>query len=86
MHSIASLTTSISCLQMWMNTRKQGLPPNYGSSTGDALKRRDQWHHMVSDVQNKNSGAEIAINQDANIFVTEISASTEQSITLEAGR
>jgi hypothetical protein len=41
---------------------------------------------MVADVDNTSSGADILINQDANIFVSEISPSESLTMALAAGR
>jgi redox-sensitive bicupin YhaK (pirin superfamily) len=30
-------------IQIWINTRKRGLPPNYGSNAGNADARRNNW-------------------------------------------
>ena len=62
-------------IQIWINTRKRGLPPNYGSSVGDAKSRLNQFAHLVSDVQDKDSSTPISINQDANIYVAEVEKS-----------
>jgi hypothetical protein len=51
------------------------LKPTYvGCNEGET--RFDQWVHLVSDVQSKAS-TPIKINQDANIFVLELSSQTE---------
>ena len=76
--------TPLRFIQMWINTRTRGLRPNYGSFQGDEASRRAGWAHIVGDV-NKSGGAKppIEINQDANLYVTELSDSTEsRSITI----
>jgi hypothetical protein len=82
---------------MWINPRQSGLTPKYGSIIGNAEHRRNQWLHMVSDV-NGTSGASkglatgvatgsgvtppILINQDANIYVAEIPLSSDANTVL----
>ena len=80
--------TPLRFIQMWINTRTRGLRPNYGSFQGDEASRRAGWAHIVGDV-NKSGGAKppIEINQDANLYVTELSDATEpRSITIAEGR
>lgn len=79
-------TDPLRFIQIWINTRQRGLAPNYGSSVGDKEKRSDQWHHMVMDVNNKQDKADIAVNQDVNIFVSEISANNKISTSLSGKR
>lgn len=42
--------------------------------------------HMVSDVQNKDQLTPVKINQDANVFVTEVSAGNTVRYELAEGR
>jgi len=63
-------------IQSWILPRSRGLPPNYGSMVGDevaATSRRNQWAHLVSDVQSGDS-TPVEINQDCNVYVTELDA------------
>ena len=62
-------------IQIWINPRKRGLRPNYGSFVGDEKSRLNRFAHLVSDVQDTSSSTPISINQDANIFVAEIEKS-----------
>jgi len=79
-------------IQIWLNTRQRGLKPNYGSLIGNAERRRNQWAHLVRDVQSDPATVDtentIGINCDANIFVAEIDANHDQPVemTLAAGR
>jgi len=60
-------------IQMWLNPNRGGLAPNYGSAVGagrEAL-RLNKWDHMVSSV-GAGDDTPVAINQDANIHVSEI--------------
>lgn len=72
-------------IQMWIKPRKSGLKPAYGSAIGDASSRQNQWAHLVSDV---NSAIEtpVKINQDANIYVAEVSGDNTISFELMPGR
>lgn len=79
-------------IQIWLNTRQRGLPPNYGSLVGNLENRQNKWAHLVRDVRSDpaavNAVSTIAINCDANIFVAEIDANYDQPVemTLAAGR
>lgn len=71
-------TKPLRFIQSWVVPRQRGLPPNYGSMVGDAAAteaRKNQWAHVVSDVKGKET-TPVQINQDCNVFVTELSAST----------
>jgi redox-sensitive bicupin YhaK (pirin superfamily) len=50
-------------IQMWINTRKRGLAPNYGSSSGEEASRQNRWSHLVSDVLDATAQTPIKINQ-----------------------
>jgi len=58
-------------IQVWITTRNRGLQPCYGSTVGDYDSRHNTWHHLVSDRQSTDD-TPIKINQNANIFVSEI--------------
>eukprot|EP01031_Cornospumella_fuschlensis_P033581 gene33581-40624_t len=76
-------------IQIWINTRQRGLKPNYGSMVGDAAAataRRNKWAHLVADVQNKDVDTPIKINQDANIFVSELSGDQTLTYTVSENR
>jgi len=65
-------------IQSWVLPRSRGLPPNYGSMVGDEAadaQRRNQWAHLVSDVRSS-SRSQVQINQDCNVFVTELDPQT----------
>ncbi|CAE7254035.1 unnamed protein product [Symbiodinium pilosum] len=68
--------------------RARGLKPHYGSSLGGkeaAAARKDQWAHLVSD-EMSSARTKIKINQDCNVFATELSAGkTSQPFSI-AGR
>ncbi|CAK9062791.1 unnamed protein product [Durusdinium trenchii] len=63
-------------IQCWVVPRSRGLKPHYGSAAGNEEltgARRDQWCHLVSDVMGSMT-TPVKINQDCNVFVTELSA------------
>jgi len=73
-------------IQMWLTPRARGLPPNYGSTTGSASSRQNQWHHMVSDVQDKNTKTDVEINADSNMYASEISEDKSLKLEIAEGR
>lgn len=80
-----SKTNILRFVQIWITPRSFGLKPNYGSMTGDAPSRQNQWAHLVSDVQQDYSSP-VKINQDANIYVAEMDEGKSLSFTLHEGR
>ncbi len=72
-------------IQIWITTRKRGLTPNYGSFIGDYNKRHNSWSHLVSDTQNKED-VPIKINQDVNLFVTELDENISLSLEIKENR
>ncbi|WP_101773754.1 pirin family protein [Peptostreptococcus faecalis] len=70
-------------LQIWILPDKDGHTPNYGDYMFEWNERVDNWLHMVSP---KDGGAPIRINQDANIYVTEIEAGKEVEFSVGEGR
>jgi len=81
--------TPMRFIQMWVVPRRRGLRPNYGSMLGDgmaAASRRDQWAQVVSDAESP-VPAPVQINQDCNMFVTELSSdASAPSFDLRDGR
>lgn len=72
-------------IQIWINTRQRGLKPSYGSFAGDKKAQDNQWAHLVSDVKSSHQTG-VKINQDANIYVTEVSGENTISFNLSEGR
>eukprot|EP01034_Spumella_vulgaris_P026675 gene26675-33292_t len=72
-------------IQIWLNPRSRGIKPNYGSFTPTPADRRNQWAHLVSDVDSAEVSP-IKINQDANILVTQTKAGNNTTYELKAGR
>ena len=73
-------------IQMWINPRRRGLQPNYGSGVTDVEARHNKFAHLVSDVQNKAVSTPIKINQDANIHVSEFDLGKTVEFSVEEGR
>ena len=73
-------------LQIWITPRRTGLNPNYGSAACPPESRLNQWGHMVSDVENPSAQTAVKINQDANIFATEVEAGRTVTMEMVAGR
>lgn len=45
-----------------------------------------EWRHLVSDVNNTSIDTPVKINQDANIYVTQLKANESNTLTVEAER
>ncbi|KAL7435614.1 hypothetical protein ACHAXM_004747 [Skeletonema potamos] len=73
-------------IQTWITPSRNNLPPNYGSSVGDEKMRWNQWQHLVSSVDNKDSKATVQINQDCNIYSAELELSKTITIPVSEGR
>merc|ERR1712070_249726 len=77
-------------IQTWITPRARSLRPNYGSMVGDesaAAARRNEWAHLVSDVESQEVCAPVQINQDCNMYVTELDPSTPApAVVLGEGR
>ncbi len=56
-------------IQIWILPDKKGLIPQYGSKRFNITSRHNKFLHIVS---GKDKSGPISINQDANIFVSEI--------------
>lgn len=72
-------------IQIWINPRRLGLPPKYGSAVGAFERRHNNFDHLTSDVQSSHA-TPIKINQDANIHVAEIDAGTSTPFSVGEGR
>ena len=87
-------------IQMWFNPRQFNLKPNYGSFKGDAARRHNQWHHILTDVAHEAkedsppkdpvakalAAVPIKINQDVNIFVTSLDKKKSLPFKVQPGR
>ena len=73
-------------IQSWILPRDQGLTPRYGSFSADdkTLDRRlNQWFHLVSDMEGQ---GQVHINQDFNLFVSEIESGNSIEFELSPSR
>jgi redox-sensitive bicupin YhaK (pirin superfamily) len=76
-------------IQSWIVPRKRGLKPNYGSfdpNEDDSCVVRNEWKHLVSDVENKSVTTPVEIEQDANLYVAELDEGQSLSFTLMKNR
>lgn len=78
-------------IQTWIVPRKRGLKPNYGSfdpasGSNNECSVRNEWRHLVSDVQNSSVQTPVEIEQDANLYVIELDRGHSQSFTLHDNR
>ena len=70
-------------LQIWIFPDKRNYTPNYGDSMFDWNLRVNLWLKVVS---GKDGDAPIKINQDANIYVLELSEGNEIDFPVNKGR
>lgn len=73
-------------IQTWIVPRKRGLTPNYGSSCGSEKDRKNQWQHLVSDVNNAGVSTPVEINQDVDAFATELDMGKKVEMDLPSHR
>ncbi|MBV7507902.1 pirin family protein [Neobacillus pocheonensis] len=70
-------------LQIWILPVKNGLEPNYGDFRFNWEDRKNNWLHMVSDI---NGNAPIKINQEANIYSLELEQGKNIEFPVKEGR
>ena len=70
-------------LQIWIVPVKNGLEPNYGDYRFNWDDRKNNWLHMVSDI---NGNAPIKINQNANIYSLELEQGKNIEFPVKEGR
>jgi quercetin 2,3-dioxygenase len=70
-------------LQIWVIPVKNGLEPNYGDYRFNWDDRKNNWLHMVSDI---NGNAPIKINQNANIYSLELEQGKNIEFPVKEGR
>jgi len=77
-------------IQTWITPRSRGLQPNYGSMVGGesaAVARRNQWAHVVSDVESQSARTPVQINQDCNMYASELDPNASApTVTVGEGR
>mmetsp|Transcript_8915 Transcript_8915/g.21151 ORF Transcript_8915/g.21151 Transcript_8915/m.21151 type:complete len:310 (+) Transcript_8915:27-956(+) len=75
-------------IQCWILPRVRGAPPTYGSLPGDATSGRQRlngWFHAVGD-DLKGGEYPVKINQDCNMYISELTPGTAVPRYLNAGR
>lgn len=80
-HNLGNETLRL--LQIWILPDKRGHKPSYGDYRFNWDDRKNKWLHMVS---NKAGNTEIKINQDVNIYATELEKGKEISFPVRPGR
>ncbi len=82
-------------IQTWIVPRRSGLNPNYGSfnpsNGGDhngsqICTARNQWRHLVSDIQDNSTITPVQIEQDANLFVAELDIGSSLTFQMKKNR
>ncbi|HHY72409.1 MAG TPA: pirin family protein [Bacillus bacterium] len=70
-------------LQIWIFPNQNGHNPNYGDFRFKWEERKNDWLHMVSEID---GDAPIKIHQDANIYSLELEEGKEISFPVKEGR
>ena len=65
---------------------KSGLKPNYGSYRGDINLRKNQLHHLVSNVNDESVKTPVEVNQDVNAYASELDKGTKIVHEMPKGR
>jgi len=90
MHSEFNLSPDkpLRFIQSWVLPRRSNLPPNYGSMCGKEVEesRQNQGAHLVSDTQNIDVTTPVKVNQDINVYVTELEENAKVPLLLREGR
>lgn len=73
-------------IQTWIKPRANGLKPNYGSYRGDPNLPKNKLHHLVSDVKDRTVSTPVEINQDCNVYASEIDLGQEIKFELPKHR
>ena len=79
-------------VQSWIVPRKKGLEPKYGSfdpssdTTDGSCAVRNEWRHLVSDVQNGSVRTPVQIEQDANLYVAKLDGGKSLPFVLSQNR
>lgn len=73
-------------IQTWINPSNYGLPPNYGSCTGNKEERHNKLQHLVSNVDNKGVETPVQISQDVDTYASELDLGQKVVHELPKGR
>jgi redox-sensitive bicupin YhaK (pirin superfamily) len=80
-HNLGENTARL--LQIWIYPIEKGLKPNYGDYRFKWEERENKWLHLVSKIDGK---APVRINQDVNIYATNLEKGKEISFEVAEGR
>ncbi len=84
LHSEANKANNeLHLIQTWILPREKGIVPRYGSKYFEEKERLNKWLHIMG---NDKIGSAIPINQDVNIYVTEMEKGQQLSFILESQR
>jgi hypothetical protein len=78
--------TPLRFIQTWIAPATANLPPNYGSYQGDPALRKNQWHHLASNVKDKSVTTPVQVNQDVDCFASELEQGAKIVHELPKGR
>jgi redox-sensitive bicupin YhaK (pirin superfamily) len=73
-------------IQTWIKPAASGLKSNYGSYIGDPELRKNQLHHLVSNVKDESIKTPVEINQDCDTFASEIELGKKVTFEIPKGR
>ncbi|CAB9510427.1 Quercetin 2,3-dioxygenase [Seminavis robusta] len=73
-------------IQTWIVPSNRGLKPNYGSCTGGAEARKNQFQHLVSDNKNDKVDTPVKISQDVDAHAAELDLGQKIVHDLPEGR
>jgi redox-sensitive bicupin YhaK (pirin superfamily) len=73
-------------IQTWIKPATSGIKPNYGSYKGDPELRKNQLHHLVSNVKDESIKTPVEINQDCDAFASEIELGKKVTFEVPKGR
>jgi quercetin 2,3-dioxygenase len=73
-------------IQTWIVPAERGLTPNYGSCKGQHELKKNQLHHLVSNVKDKSTKTPVEINQDVDAFASELELGKKVVHELPSGR
>jgi redox-sensitive bicupin YhaK (pirin superfamily) len=78
-----SASEPVHLYQIWLRPRAAGLTPAYQQKSFDAAARQDQWQLVASPDA---AAGSLPIEQDARIYLADLSAGSRLSRSLESGR
>jgi redox-sensitive bicupin YhaK (pirin superfamily) len=75
-------------IQTWINPRRTGVPPNYGSynASKDCDAKKNQVQYLATDVENSSVETPVKVNQDVDCHAAELELDKSTTIDLPEGR